>query len=585
MTIVTDESSYVFQAYNFLEGRIRRPYPPVPSQISSEMIICDAKVGWMSRYPPGHPLWLVPGALLGDARIMSSVAAAVAMLLLAGLARRLNVSRRWICGLALLSPFFLFMYGTLMSHTSGFVATAGLLLFYLRWQESGRPMEAAGAGLFWSWLFLNRTYTALLIAAPFGVDALLYLFRHRRERQAWMGVISFAGCAGVGILVYLAYNAATVGDPFVPTYLFYGPDERLGFGMRATHGRPVHHTLAKGLGYLWRNIRFLDHWALGFHGSLVVLLALAGVGWNRRWSFLLLAAPLAVWVGYVYFWYEGVVTVGPVYYFESLLFLLVAAGLGMERLRQVIRQRLSRPWRYAVCMGALALVAALSFGFSWRKGCRLRDVWSYDGRVLELIDSLPPRSLVMIENVRNGDVIFNLRGLETDPLRVRGCGPCNPLIAGRFPDRKPFVLDGGLLTVAPIAIERPFRMELSSLSHCAEVGRNGKTVADVEARMADPSDRPGMLVWGRYYILAPGSYRVAFDAVVTGAHRDAPVVFELAAARGTRILGSRAIEDTREPVVFDIDVDGFLEVEPRIRYNGAGSVSVQDIVIAESEKH
>lgn len=58
--LTSDETSYVFQAYTFLEGKIARPLPPLSDAFTQEMIIADERACWLSRYPPGHALWLMP---------------------------------------------------------------------------------------------------------------------------------------------------------------------------------------------------------------------------------------------------------------------------------------------------------------------------------------------------------------------------------------------------------------------------------------------------------------------------------------------------------------------------------------------
>jgi len=80
--ITTDENSYVFQAYNFLDGVIARPFPPAPGSFFHEMIILDEEAGWLSRYPPGHPLWLLLGCALGYSQLMVAIAAGLALWLI-----------------------------------------------------------------------------------------------------------------------------------------------------------------------------------------------------------------------------------------------------------------------------------------------------------------------------------------------------------------------------------------------------------------------------------------------------------------------------------------------------------------------
>jgi len=142
--MVTDENSYVFQAYNFLDGVIAREKPLLAAQVTSEMIICDDDVGWMSRYPPGHALWLLPGAAFDNVRLMSAVAAALGLWLMCCLARDLQIREPIIWVIVLASPFWLIMYGTLFSHTSGFVGTALMLWCYVRWRRGGAVHLHAG---------------------------------------------------------------------------------------------------------------------------------------------------------------------------------------------------------------------------------------------------------------------------------------------------------------------------------------------------------------------------------------------------------------------------------------------------------
>ena len=59
--LTSDEGSYVFQGNNFFDGLITREAPPFGRTMQHRMIIQDADVGWLSRYPPLHSLWLVPG--------------------------------------------------------------------------------------------------------------------------------------------------------------------------------------------------------------------------------------------------------------------------------------------------------------------------------------------------------------------------------------------------------------------------------------------------------------------------------------------------------------------------------------------
>jgi len=64
--VVTDEHAYVMQAHTYSEGKIARSLPSAAEFFKHEMMIMDKDAGWLSRYPPGHAIWLIPGVLLGQ---------------------------------------------------------------------------------------------------------------------------------------------------------------------------------------------------------------------------------------------------------------------------------------------------------------------------------------------------------------------------------------------------------------------------------------------------------------------------------------------------------------------------------------
>ena len=271
--LTTDEHAYLMQASTFVEGMISRPLPQLAEIFRHEMMIMDERVGWLSRYPPGHALWLIPGIVVGWPHLAIYLAAFLSVWLFGRIGRVLGLPTLLLPALMIVSPYFLFMNGTLLSHSSALPASCLMLWGYLSWKVKKRRAFALIAGLAWSWLFLNRTYTGLLIALPFAVDALWDLARNR-QRSVFFDTIVFAMSAAAGGGAYLVYNYLAVGDPFTPTYLYYAPDDGLGFGWRSTSSLPYHHTFATGLFYLKENIVLLDLWLYGFA-------ALSGTGDSR----------------------------------------------------------------------------------------------------------------------------------------------------------------------------------------------------------------------------------------------------------------------------------------------------------------
>lgn len=583
--MVTDENSYVFQAYNFRDGVIAREKPPLASQVTSEMIICDDTVGWMSRYPPGHALWLLPGTVFDNVRLMSGVAAALALWLMCCVARDLKIREpiMWIVVLA--SPFWLIMYGTLFSHTSGFVGTALMFWCYVRWRQRGARLYATLAGLSWAWLFLNRTYTALLLALPFGVDC-LYSLCTKRSRDELLGVLSFGGAAAIGGVIYMLYNFAALGDPLMPTYLYYDYGERLGFGERSSHGREVVHDLGRGLEVMKGSLKRLDNWLYGFPGSAFFVLAAALVGWRRRWSLLLLGAPAAVYLGYVYFWFGGVYMVGPVYYFETTVFLMIALALAGERAWAAA----ARAPAMRVVLGLLACVLIVTGGrFTYARAMKLREARVYEGELLKRIESLPPRSLVIVEDVPEEpymkEVVFNRAGLGTDPLRARSMGARNRALAIAYADRTPYILNGADMSLRPFDKNRPIEFSVPIYKFHRTTGVNQRTRDGQDTmRVAEEGTHAaGLLCYGRYYELSPGRYTVEFQAAIRGVEAGRPVKFDVAADSGRAVLALERLTaaDPDQPVRLDVVLPNFMAIEPRVHYDGSGVTEIYAVRIKE----
>ncbi len=439
--LTTDEHAYLMQAYSYIEGRISRPLPELAEIFRHEMMIMDEQVGWLSRYPPGHAVWLMLGAAVNWPHLPVYLSAALSIWLFSRSGPLLGLPALLLPSMMVLSPYFLFMNGTLLSHSSALPAACLILWGYLAWKVKKRPFWAAIAGLAWAFLFLNRTYTGLLIALPFAVDALWDLAQNR-SRANFHATILFALCAAAGGFGYLLYNYLAVGDPFTPTYLYYAPDDGLGFGWRSTSSLPYHHTFATGLAYLWENMVLLDRWLYGFPGSLLLCLGLAIVGWNKRWTPLCLAVVMTVACGYVFFWWRGVRDIGPVYYYETLPFLLLPAGLGIVRIA-----RLSSSYRRLRAVAAAAgvmLVILSAVRFSIDQGSLIRDRQRIVGQFHALLGSAPDNSLIIVTGFRGMRHVekgtsFNPRGIDSDPLVVAGTIPSEDIIRAH-PGRTPYLM-------------------------------------------------------------------------------------------------------------------------------------------------
>ena len=560
--VTTDENSYVFQAHNFLEGRIARPCPPIPPVFYHEMIIMDSKVGWMSRYPPAHSLWLVPGVEIDQPRLMIALAAAISVWFISGSVLSLGGSALAVCFVLLFSPFFQFMYGTRLSHTSGLMAVSVMWWAYLRWQTGGRVGFAAVAGLAWAFLFLNRTYTGALMAVPLGLDVVIRLGLHWRRAPQWRGTILFGCFALAGVGAYLLYNNLALGDPFCSTYLYYQDRWRLGFG--------ADHSVADGLRITWNNILLMDRWLWGMPGSLWVIWAAVVLGWSASWTPVCLACILAVIGGYSAFNFPGFNTCGPYYYFETLPFFCTVISLAVARIRR---------WRHGRALLILLLLVLMvgSLAFMKHEAKRTRKARVEDVRAQSALHQAPSNALVFVSGfheVVGRNLLLNDRGLQSDPLVVQNWGKKNLLVARTFPDRTPYELRPGQDQVQPLAIEPSFYVCDIPAEDC-ESSMGLREESGDGAWMVHPvRDKAGILASGKWVDVVAGRYQIVCRVTYDGVEPQAPLRLDVIEESDGHLVDSQILNrcTVDADIVFPFEMNGYDRVRPTLYYGGTGNV-------------
>jgi len=584
--ITTDENSYVFQAYTFSEGKLSREVPPIKSPFSHQMLLMDDNHGWISRYSPGHALWLAGGSLLHNARLMVYLAAFLSIWISFLIGKELGVPKFIIPSLLLFSPFFLFMHGTLLSHSTGLLSSSILFLSYLRWRKYFSLKYALIAGLAWSWLYLNRTYTAASMGIAFGIDALYFLSKNR-DKKILTGTCVFALSSLVGVLALFLYNYLIINDPFTPTYLYYEPSENLGFGMRHTQGLAINHTLKNGLLNLKNNLILLNTWLFGFEGSAILLLILSIIGLNFQWLLIIFLPIILVGASYIFFWYPGPSEIGPGYYFELLPFLMAAAGMGSKRIWHYWRQS------YKLKLISFSIIfiiyACFASKFMIEKGNKLRKTTNYKAMVRKTISKAPDNSLIMLDGIPypHIDMLnFNKRGLNNSSLIVRSHSNSNNLIAKCFPDKTPYILRGGDENrLIPFKIDnRPLKIEYRASTSLLKVGSNiqiqGHGKNNLRVAYED-EHKAGLLSYGRYHVVEPGTYKVLFDFVSFVAHKEFPVLFDIVTNRGKITLDKKElyVAFDNEVITLNFSTDKYIRIEPRVFYQGKGKVVLRKITI------
>ena len=572
--LTTDENSYIFQAWLFLQGKLSLECPSLKDAFFHRMLICDEQAGWLSRYAPAQAVWLMPGVLVGFPRLMTAIAAFITLWFLTKAGERLKISIWITAPLLLVSPFFWYMQGSVLSHTSAIAATAIMVWAYIVWRQEQNARYAAIAGLAWAFIFLGRSYTAIWIAIPFVIDSLSILFRTRTQKEL-MSLLVFAGCASVGGILLLFYNNSVTGSPFKSTFLLYGFDEGLGFGIR--HG--VEHTPARAWRYLLENLALLNVRLWGFTGSLFVWFILAVSGWKNRMSFVFISATILIWIAYFFFWFQGVDEVLPNYYYETLVFMVLGAGLGITRL-------LSLDWRMPkaikiLLLGLVAVFVIKSGLDTFKIGAyNIMKRHDYKSAFQKVIRGVPPGSIVILGKVFK-DIMaensWNQFGLDSDPLIVREIFGVQHALYYLFPNRPVYEINGHF--PEPARKIEPFDGKIP-VYYAERMGRKtGKDIdvnGDIKRVAMLGQDKKGYMAYGYRQYYLPGTYEVTYFIDAQGAEGEEIGHVEISRRKTTlndaKHLGRKTIKAGDTQVALRVNITEIEIAEPQIYYSGKGKL-------------
>lgn len=189
-------------------------------------------VGWVSIYPPLHTSLLALGILLGVPWMVGPIMTGVATGAATALAQRwIGPLEGRLLGIFLLvSPFWLLLGASHLSHTS---AAAGLALVGLtasRAVDTRRAIWALGTGAAIGLAVGARPWVGLVGAAV--LVAFLWAPIALRDRAAFVRYVGLAGIGGAPFAaMLLAWNARLFGHPLRLGYsAAFGPAHSLGFG-------------------------------------------------------------------------------------------------------------------------------------------------------------------------------------------------------------------------------------------------------------------------------------------------------------------------------------------------------------------
>lgn len=359
---LVDSIAQLFQARIFASGNLTAAAPALPEFFATQQMLIDGS-NWYAQYPPGHAALLAVGYALGGAwliPVLLSVGTAFFLYLFAVRAYDRTTAVVTLV-LTLVCPFFLFMGASFMNHVSALFFIALFLYLFASWEANGSPTWAVLAGVALGGAFLSRPLTAVAVGAVFAIVA-VRVGPSVSWRSRIAAVAAFLGIASL----YLLYNAATTGDPFVAGYLkLWGSDHGLGF-----HATPWGrlHTPLSGLSNELLDLSLLN--LVLFEWPLPALLPIGvgfAAGWlSNTWDRRLLAAFLVIPAAYFFYWHRDAF-LGPRFLYAGLAMLLpltaraIIAGSQRLKGREI---RLRGPIRPVPAATLAAAVLTLCFGYS-----------------------------------------------------------------------------------------------------------------------------------------------------------------------------------------------------------------------------
>lgn len=331
---IQDSISQLFQARIFALGKIHLPSPRFPDFFDYTHIINNGN--WYSQYPWLHSFLLMFFVFLGVPWLLNPLLGALFIPALYLLGKELydETTTRLAVLFASTSPFIFNMSAEYMNHASALLFTTLFLLFYFRTVHNKRPLaNALLAGITLGAVVNIRPYTALAIAIPFALYALMLILRHPRRQLIRFLFLALAAGAVTTLLFF--YNYLANGHPLLFGYVVkWGPGHEVGFG-HSGWGPP--HTPYQGLLNMGNDFNLINKFLFESPWPAFFLLLIPfAAGTKNRYDLLLFAGFLVLPLAYFFYWFHNV-CFGPRFLYESSACLFLLCARGIRELPQLLK--------------------------------------------------------------------------------------------------------------------------------------------------------------------------------------------------------------------------------------------------------
>lgn len=445
----TDSCAYMFQARLFAQGSLSAPLPPEPDFFEAPNVLVKDK--WYSQYPPGHPILLALGVLLGIPWAINPILGALTIVCIYLLAKELygDGIAKLSAVLASTSGFFLLMSSEFMAHSSTlFFLTLAFLSFVWMIKRKRPPISAFVCGTCLGVALLCRPYTTFWVCIPMGIAAIV-----ERKKLSFKHILIGACPLLIACFAFLAYNFATTGHPLLFGYIaLHGKGHYPGFHLEPSGER--FHTVAQGFKYLLGNLNALNYYLFEWPiPSLFFICIFLAFGKKRLWEWLLIGWIGALLIGH-FFYYFNRLAFGPRFIYESLPALILLTSQGTISSIQFLGSQKQISYAHARNILCVVLTCLFLFAFLFNVPATAKSYQSYGGDTViqkYLVKTNVERALVFVEGSRSHWVHYPFNMPFASPhIYAKDRGIENRRLAEKFPGYRYFIASGEGVTEVTI---------------------------------------------------------------------------------------------------------------------------------------
>ncbi len=337
---VPDEVAYLIHAKIFASGSLTMAAPAVPEAFET-FLIASTGDRWYPSTPPGWPIVLAIGEVVGLAWIVNPLLAGCNIFLsFSGLRRLFSPRVTYIATILLaVSPWYLFLGMSYMTHMFSLTCVLVTLISVIETMRTGSARWALLCGSGIGLLSLVRPLEAVSVGLVTGLW-MLAIKNKAITRTVIAGLI-------VGLLIFgglgLAYNTFFTGHPLrfpVNEYfdkefgvgsnsLGFGSDRGVGWALDPNPGHsPLDSLINSSLNITSINTELFG-WGMGS-----LLIVSIGLFWKRLAAadFFLLSLTMMIYFAHFFYWFSGGPDFGARYWFLMIFPLTVLAARGIEKI-------------------------------------------------------------------------------------------------------------------------------------------------------------------------------------------------------------------------------------------------------------